>query len=45
MDSGSFPQNGECGEPLGANTVGLIYVNPEGHLANGDPVESASDIR
>lgn len=38
-------ENGECPEPLGANTVGLIYVNPEGHLANGDPVESANDIR
>ena len=37
--------NGECDDPLGSNTIGLIYVNPEGHLANGDPYESAADIR
>jgi len=37
--------NGECEDPLGANTIGLIYVNPEGHLANADPAESANDIR
>lgn len=37
--------NGNCSAPLGASVVGLIYVNPEGHLANSDPVESAKDIR
>jgi catalase (peroxidase I) len=24
---------------------GLIYVNPQGPMANGDPVASAADIR
>ncbi len=32
-------------DPLGAVQMGLIYVNPEGPNANGDPLASARDIR
>ena len=31
--------------PLAASHQALIYVNPEGPLGNGNPVESARDIR
>ena len=32
-------------DPLGATEMGLIYVNPEGPDANGDPLSAAAFIR
>ncbi|WP_449277137.1 catalase/peroxidase HPI [Leucobacter sp. GX24907] len=32
-------------EPLGATMMGLIYVNPEGPRASGDPLAAAPQIR
>lgn len=42
-------KQGNCEEPWGSTTVGLIYVNPGGALVNGeivsDPVRSVAEIR
>ena len=39
-------ENGLCEAPLGASTIGLIYVNPAGPInVTGDPAESAHDVR
>ncbi|MFN0146954.1 MAG: catalase/peroxidase HPI [Dehalococcoidia bacterium] len=35
----------ELANPLGAVQMGLIYVNPQGPNANGDPVSAGRDIR
>ena len=35
----------ELANPLGAVQMGLIYVNPEGPNASGDPLAAAHDIR
>jgi len=37
--------NGQCGYPLGQNTLGLIYVNPEGPMGEADPKGAADTIR
>ena len=37
--------DGELREPLGADHMGLIYVNPEGPNGNPDPVAAARYIR
>ncbi len=37
--------NGELQGPLGADHMGLIYVNPEGPNGNPDPVAAATYIR
>jgi catalase-peroxidase len=37
--------NGNCSAPLGSIKVGLIYVDPVGHLGNPVPSLSVEDIR
>jgi catalase-peroxidase len=40
-----FTGERELDQPLAATHMGLIYVNPEGPNASGDPVAAAKDIR
>lgn len=37
--------NGNCSAPLGSEKVGLIYVDPTGHMGNPVPQDSVADIR
>lgn len=37
--------NGACPFPLGQNTLGLVYVNPEGPMGQPDPQGAADTIR
>ena len=40
-----FAGERDLDQPLAATHMGLIYVNPEGPNASGDPVAAAKDIR
>jgi len=40
-----YDAGGKLIEPLAASTMSLIYVNPEGHLADHDPAHAVDDIR
>jgi catalase-peroxidase len=40
-----FTGERDLDQPLGATHMGLIYVNPEGPNASGDPLAAAQDIR
>jgi len=39
------PINGQCKTPLGSTTIGLIYLNPEGPMAQPLPHQSAAEVR
>ena len=44
-DNARYSGERDLANPLAAVQMGLIYVNPEGPNANGDPVSAAKDIR
>ena len=44
-DGQALRRQGQADPPLAASTQGLIYVNPEGHLADSDPAHAIDDIR
>ncbi|MDX2082649.1 MAG: catalase/peroxidase HPI [Rickettsiales bacterium] len=45
MASDRFDKDGKLIKKLGATTMGLIYVNPEGPNRSGDPIAAAAQIR
>ncbi len=44
-DDKRFLGDRDLNQPLAATHMGLIYVNPQGPEANGDPLSAAKDIR
>ncbi len=44
-DDKRFSGDRDLNLPLAATHMGLIYVNPQGPQANGDPLSAAKDIR
>ena len=45
LDDERHSSDGELQGPLGADHMGLIYVNPQGPNANPDPLAAAENIR
>lgn len=45
LDDKRYTGDRDLENPLGAVQMGLIYVNPEGPNASGDPIAAAHDIR
>merc|ERR1719494_1801042 len=45
MEREPCPINGQCETPLGSTTIGLIYLNPEGPMAQPIPEQSAPEVR
>jgi catalase-peroxidase len=45
MASNRYNKDGKLIKKLGATTMGLIYVNPEGPNGNADPISAAAQIR
>ena len=45
LDDKRYTKDGTLEKPLAAVQMGIIYVNPEGHNGNPDPVAAAKAIR